>query len=309
MNYIVTTTIFPPSKALQKFSQMEGWTLIVVGDKKTPHHLYKDFPCIYMDPEYQETHYKELSDLIGWNCIQRRNLGYIEAYKRGAEIIASVDDDNIPLDGWENQVILGEGKQLSCYTYTPQATDTKVWDPLSATEYKHLWHRGFPLDKIQEKNKLNCSVSNVSADIQAAFWNGDPDVDAIERLVYLPQCLFAEHSFPFTGTVVSPFNSQNTFFTRKAIKDFFLFPHVGRMDGIWGSYYAQAKGLKPVYTKATVYQERNEHDFLVDFSKEIIGYQNNYKLIQSLLEDPEHIQRYVPEHSYKALKVYQAYFT
>ena len=37
----------------------------------------------------------KLSKLIGWNCIQRRNFAILEAYERGAEIIALIDDDNI----------------------------------------------------------------------------------------------------------------------------------------------------------------------------------------------------------------------
>ena len=28
------------------------------------------------------------------------------------------------------------------------------------------------------------------------------------------------------------------------IKDYFLYPHVGRMDDIWASYYVQAKAMK-----------------------------------------------------------------
>ena len=40
--YIVTTTINAPTLATQKFSRMEGWTLIVVGDTKTPHLNYEE---------------------------------------------------------------------------------------------------------------------------------------------------------------------------------------------------------------------------------------------------------------------------
>ena len=39
--FIVTTTIQPPTEATKKFSQMDGWKLVVVGDKKTPHDEYK----------------------------------------------------------------------------------------------------------------------------------------------------------------------------------------------------------------------------------------------------------------------------
>ena len=71
MKAIVTTTIFPPSEAVKRFASMNDWKLIVVGDKKTPHELYTSIPnIVYMTPEYQELTYPELSQLIGWNCIQ-----------------------------------------------------------------------------------------------------------------------------------------------------------------------------------------------------------------------------------------------
>jgi len=90
--YIVTTTIYEPSIAIKKFSELNDWKLIVVGDKKTPHDKYYDLQncnknVIYLDTEYQNENYNTLSNLIGWNCIQRRNIGYIEAYKRGADIM------------------------------------------------------------------------------------------------------------------------------------------------------------------------------------------------------------------------------
>ena len=95
---IVTTTINPPTEALIKFAEMKDWKLFVAGDLKTPHEAYKDWN--YIHPEEQSKKYEKLSQLIGWNCIQRRNIGYIEAYKWGARIIASVDDDNIPYENW-----------------------------------------------------------------------------------------------------------------------------------------------------------------------------------------------------------------
>jgi hypothetical protein len=303
---IVTTTIFPPSKAIREFLKFKDWTLVVVGDKKTPHEEYRRIPeIIYLDPEYQETTYRELSDLIGWNCIQRRNIGYVEAYRRGADIIATIDDDNIPYADWGSQLFLGTSTDVTMYT--PLET-TVAWDPFSATNYKHLWHRGFPLDLITTKNDVTPQKTTIVPSIQADFWNGDPDVDAVERLIYAPSCTFDPAPFPICGTAMSPFNSQNTFFTRDAMKDFFLFPFVGRMDDIWGSFYAQAKGHRVVYNRPTVFQERNVHTHLVDFDKEILGYKENSKLMADLLIDSERIQRYIPDRSYSALKEYTRYF-
>jgi hypothetical protein len=304
MKYIVTTTIFPPTEALRRFESLPEWKLIVVGDKKTPHHLYESNPnIIYMSPEYQESQYKALSDLIGWNCIQRRSLGYIEAVKRGATIIASVDDDNIPKPEWGNNLLLNQDTE--CKIYSPTNPEIKAFDPLSATNHSKYWHRGYPLSLISQKNNVTCVSGIIIPNVQADFWDGDPDVDAIQRLIFVPDCKFNPECFPFTSSGISPFNSQNTFFTRDSIKNFFLFPHVGRMDDIWGSFYSQAKSDKVIYNNASVFQVRNHHNYLVDFSKEINGYLHNENIINEIMNDPEIIQKYVPEESYEALKEYQ----
>ena len=150
-NFIVTTTIFKPSVALKKFLNINNWQLIVVGDKKTPHNLYKEIKkIIYLSPEDQEKIDKKLSDLIGWNCIQRRNFGYILAYKLGVKYIATVDDDNIPLQNWGKNIYLDKNVLVDSYN-----TNLLSFDPLSIFKNKiKIWHRGFPLQLIQEKANL-----------------------------------------------------------------------------------------------------------------------------------------------------------
>ena len=100
MNYIVTTTIFKPSKAVNLFSKIKNWKLVVVGDLKTPHKLYQKMKNVtYLSPKDQNKIDKKLSELIGWNCVQRRNFGYLYAYLNGAKYVATVDD-NIPYNYW-----------------------------------------------------------------------------------------------------------------------------------------------------------------------------------------------------------------
>ena len=75
LKFIVTTTINKPTEAIYKFSKKKDWKMIVVGDKKTEHNLYKNIKnIIYLTPEDQINIDKNLSKLIGWNCIQRRNF-------------------------------------------------------------------------------------------------------------------------------------------------------------------------------------------------------------------------------------------
>tara|TARA_E500000178_G_C17024071_1_gene757052 strand:+ start:2524 stop:3444 length:921 start_codon:yes stop_codon:yes gene_type:complete len=298
--YIISTTINAPTKAIQKFDNLKDWNLIVSGDLKTPSN-YKLKNGIYLSPKDQEKISKKLSDLIGWNCIQRRNFAMILAYMKGADIIATIDDDNIPLANWNKNLIIDRKIKVDKYF-----TNEEVFDPISVTNHKDLWHRGFPLQILKNKNKNKKQKKiNSNFDIQADFWNGDPDIDAICRMEHAPECKFKTSTFPFTSNKPSPFNSQNTYLKRRVIKHYFLFPHIGRMDDIWASYYVEAKGFKVLYNKPSVYQQRNIHDLTKDMKKEYIGYENNLNLIKDLEKNPNNIKKYLPKKSWQAFKLYQ----
>ena len=129
--FIVTTTIFNPSVAIKKYLELKEWQLIVVGDKKTPHSKYQSLKnLIYLHPKDQIKIDKNLSNLIGWNCIQRRNFGYILAYKLGANIIATIDDDNIPLRNWGKKIFLNKKNNFKRYM-----SNLEVFDPLSIFKF------------------------------------------------------------------------------------------------------------------------------------------------------------------------------
>jgi len=300
---IVTTSIYSPSEALLKFAKMKDWTVIVIGDLKTPHSEYEELSnVIYISPDDQKKRYPELSEAIGWNCIMRRNIGFIEAYRMGAEIIATIDDDNIPYDNWGKDILVGKEIEIDCYD-----TGLICFDPLFVTNYKHLWHRGFPVQLLALRNCTK-SVKKITVDIQAGFWDGDPDIDAICRFEHDPVCSFDRECFPFTTSAFSPFNSQNTFLSRDVLKDYFVMPHVGRMDDIWASYYVEAKGYNVVYSEATVRQDRNAQDITANMEKEYIGNSNNLKLLQDLKKDPENFYKHIPEKTQKAFDLYRKYF-
>ena len=225
----------------------------------------------------------------------------IMAYKQGADIIATIDDDNIPFTNWGKNLLI-ENK-VSAKKYI---TKEDAFDPISVTNYKHLWHRGFPLQILKNKNK-NKDIKKINSnfDVQADFWNGDPDIDAVCRMEHAPECKFQTSVFPFTSNKMSPFNSQNTYLKRKVMEHYFLFPHIGRMDDIWASYYVEAKGFKVLYNKPSVYQQRNVHDLTKDMKKEYIGYENNLNLIKELKKNPDNIKKFIPKKSWEAFKLYQ----
>lgn len=298
--FIITTTINNPTDAIIKFDNMKDWSLIVSGDLKTPKN-YKLKNGLYLKPEDQIKINKNLSDIIGWNCIQRRNFSMIMAYKMGADIIATVDDDNIPLNNWGENILLQKKSKIKIFRVADAA-----FDPLSVTNHKNLWHRGFPLQLLSTKNFIKKFViKKIIPDIQADFWNGDPDIDAICRMQFKPECKFKNKYFPFSSNKLSPFNSQNTFISRSVIKDYFLFPGIGRMDDIWAAYYVLSLGYKVIYSKPSVYQQRNTHNLINDMKKEYLGYENNLNLINSLNKNSKNIINFLPKKSYKAFLLYK----
>jgi hypothetical protein len=299
---IVTTTINPPTKAIRAFEAMQDWDLVVIGDQKTP----KDYRLdrgLYWGPEEQEKYDKSLSDAIGWNCIQRRNIGLLIAHDMKADVVAVVDDDNIPLPGWGGDLMVGREVEVNYYE-----TDLPAFDPVGATNHGHLWHRGYPLQLLSKRDYQHKSRRKLRVDVQADFWNGDPDVDAMCRMEHAPECNFDPSYFPLAANKMAPFNSQNTFLAASLLRDYFLFPHIGRMDDIWAAYYVQSKGRSVAFGKASVYQDRNVHDLVRDMRQEYLGYENNLALVQNLAQDSESIAAYLPGRALWAFDLYRRHF-
>ncbi len=299
---IVTTTIHPPTEAIQKFDQLKDWTLVVAGDLKTPtdYHLEQG---IYISPTDQEAYHKELSDLIGWNSHARRNFALLWAKDLGADVIAIVDDDNIPMENWGKELRLDREVETNFYE-----TDIEAFDPVGATNYPNLWHRGFPPELIHKRDYSKKSRKKVRVDIQADFWNGDPDVDALCRMRYAPNCVFDPACFPIASNRPSPFNSQNIFITKEILPKCFFLPHItplGRMSDIWISYHLQSLGFQVVYFEPSVYQDRNEHDVVTDLNDEMLGYEKCLELVSEVNNGTYQKEFFWPERTLRAYEVFR----
>lgn len=315
---IVTTTIQPPTKATHKFVEIADkneWPFIIVGDTKTPHDLYHDLQknhnVVYLDPNVQANLYPELSDIIGWKSIQRRNIGFVYAYQYfNSDWIATVDDDNIPYDRWGEEL----GGSVSLLEFTPPST---VYDPIACmvavdretftdlhdvNQPPPFWHRGFPLELRDDRRYtyrsireccLEASFDERHIGVWAPMWDGDPDIDALARLTYSPDARLFMANGRYDGFysphTFSPFNSQNTFIRRDLIPYYAVLPHIGRMDDIWGGYHLEKimfelQGTPAVaYHTPTVVQERNPQDLVTNLEKEIIGYRHTLDFINEPL--------------------------
>ncbi len=301
MNTIVTTTINHPTEAIFKYASKKDWNLIIIGDLKTPHDAYSEFEkqfsnVLYLSPEEQEKKYPELSSIIGWNTIERRNIGFIEAYKQGCQIMATVDDDNIPYDFWGNNVLVNQEIIADYYE-----TKLNVFDPLSVTNNKFLWHRGFPIEYLPKRHEIEYKGKRKRRVlVQADLWDGDPDIDAICRMTFHPNVKF-DYIEPFCSNAIAPFNSQNVFISREVLPYYTSLPFIGRMSDIWSAYIIQF--LFPnsvIFNKASVYQERNIHDLTKDLEHEMLGYKQTFQFVNNL----KNYLNYLPE---KTVRFYQIY--
>lgn len=211
----------------------------------------------------------------------RKNLGYLIAAQRGAEVIIETDDDNFPMGPFWNDrfraheapVAAGTG-WLNVYRYF---SDTPIWP------------RGFPLEYLHNPNpKLSESKLLVNCPIQQGLADDNPDVDAIYRLTQPLPIRFREDTIIALGrNAWSPFNSQNTTWFKEAFPLLYLPYHCSfRMTDIWRSFVAQricwANDWHILYHSSTVRQERNEHNLMRDFTDEISGYLNNVKIATAL---------------------------
>ncbi len=279
MLYTVITSIQHPTEAVVAFAQIEHNNVIVVGDKKTP----ANWDCRNVQyisvAEQNETPYA-LGKCLPYHHYSRKMFGYLEAIKKGADVIVDTDDDNIPKGDWafppfdgEQDVIQDNKGHINIYElYTSQK----------------IWPRGLPLRCIKQRtvDKSEVSKKNIKVGVWQGLADGDPDVDAIYRLTNNEACYFEENRCYVLGKdSITPYNSQNTA-TRRALFPLLYLPaHVSfRFTDILRGLIAQ-----PImwlydyhlgYTGATVIQERNVHDFFKDFESEVPMYLQTERVVE-----------------------------
>lgn len=278
--YIIITSIFEPTEAVRVFARQHDYQLVVVGDKKTPAHWQQD-GCIYLDVAQQLELAPAFAQSIPFNHYGRKMLGYVYAMRQGAEVIIDTDDDNIPYAGWNFPAFEGSftssHEQLGWVNIYQHFTD------------QFIWPRGLPLRHIRDsKEKLQWAAAPLTQRI--GIWQGladeDPDVDAIYRLTSNTPCLFEDREpVVLTEGTVCPFNSQNTAIRKELFPLLFLpsfvtFRFTDILRGIVAQPILWKHGYKLGFTKATVVQKRNEHDYFKDFESEVPMYLHSEKALK-----------------------------
>jgi len=278
---LVVTTINQPTQALEAAvsgAVAAGWRSYVVGDRKSPPGFRLEGAC-YLDLAAQRSAWP-FARHCPENHYARKNVGYLQAIAGGASVLVETDDDNAPLPGFfsgrrrcRTARLVGKDDWVNAYAFF---TDARVWP------------RGLPLDVVRAAPPDVIGSEESDCPIQQGLADGDPDVDAVYRLVSGAPVVFraAPHLALAAGSAC-PFNSQNTTWWRDAFALLYLPAHCSfRMTDIWRAFVAQriawARGWRLLFHAATVRQDRNPHDSMKDFEEEIVGYRRNREFMAVL---------------------------
>jgi Reversibly glycosylated polypeptide len=288
---LITTTIYLP-ELLEAYVDdaiahgHQDTLVVVVGDRKTPAEAKpwclelaarRRVDLVYMDCDDQVAYlrrYPELGDHLVWNSIQRRNIAILVAYERGCDPIITIDDDNFlsEPDFIGHHCLAGREAELPALT-----SDTgwvNVCRDLEERNGVPFYHRGFPPGERWRQASVEQATRRGRVVVNAGLWLDDPDVDAIQRLVYpIETVRYArDGNFCLGKGTWSPFNSQNTALAREVVPGYFLSPQIGRYDDIWASYsvvrIAEHLDHLVAYGHPLVRHERSPHNLWVDLDRE-----------------------------------------
>lgn len=279
---VVITSIFEPTEAISKFAALKDHSLIVAGDRKSPQG-WQAPGVTFLSIEEQISSGGELARLMPENVYTRKNFGYIRAIQEGAKVIVDTDDDNIPYDDWAMPEFTGEFDYL--------ADDLGMVNIYQLYSQQKIWPRGLELKLINTDFDFAGKIKPQQTKV--GIWQGladkDPDVDAIYRLTSDEECIFDKRAPVVLGQgTLCPYNSQNTAIIQELFPLLYLpFTTSFRFTDILRGWVAQPimwqHGYKLGFTQATVYQERNPHDYLADFESEVPMYLQQGRAIELAL--------------------------
>ena len=216
---------------------------------------------------------------IPWKHFSRKNIGYLYAIKKGAQVIFDFDDDNILKSGYDPLPIheshhgnADDFLSMSLVGWNlvrPKPTTHTNKHPLVVNPFPLLganasgtsWPRGFPLEEINTPESIGSispenpitaiPLSKIGVLLHIADEN--PDIDAVHRLTKpLPlgfsssligkdyQCFFIKDLNDEGTFPFVPYNAQSSIHTYSAFWALLLPATVpGRVSDIWRAYFSE----------------------------------------------------------------------
>lgn len=305
---IVVTTIYDGAfldayyEHFQRRGRLDDVRFYVVGDLTTPEacaervraYAKRGLPWRFLAPDDQRAFladFPELAAEIPWRSDNRRNVGFLMAYRDGCDPIISIDDDNYPKDDWD---FLGEHAVVGRDATLRAAVGCDGWfnicsmmtvecPPLGGG--KTVYPRGFPYPRrTLECGAVTDAVETGRVAVNAGLWSGDPDVDAATRIV--TRCAASEaftESYLLGRGVRSPINTQNTAILRAALPAYYYVKmgvslaglKLDRFGDIFSGYFvqqcAEAVGHRVRLGSPVVEHRRTPHNLYVDLWNELAG--------------------------------------
>lgn len=281
--FTVLTTINNPDDRVSDWMQITGNHTIVVGDKKTP-STWNHSKCEFISLEDQLMSEFAIASLLPENHYTRKNLGYLYAIKKGAHVIIDTDDDNFPnIHQWNN--LLNSNFEIFEHVSSEKILFKNIYSYFSDSDIP-FWPRGFPLNLINdEESNIKSNDLSKSQRNKVGLWqcmvDGDPDIDAIHRLIFTQTSQFLDKKALIMGSnIFCAFNSQNTLWLDPDLFPLLYLPSTVsfRFTDILRGYVAQAvinaSSKNWGFYQATSYQDRNDHNLMNDFRSEISMYSN-----------------------------------
>jgi hypothetical protein len=261
--------------------------VIIVGDEKTP-NSWRGTPFSYLDLNRQDDFLPNLSRQLRRNHYCRKNIGYLYAASEQNEWIFETDDDNYLIV--EPSSVFNKEKFSKIEIGDPGWINPYDYFNISTSQIK-VWPRGYPLEKISEtQGSPSVSSENSSSILLQGLANGNPDVDAIFRLVnsnYENFKFIENQILRLSPLQMTPINSQTTWWHRSIFRLMYLpsfstFRVTDILRGYIATHILAQKGLGVEIFSPIVYQERNQHNLLSDFVQEIPLYTESTRFLSNL---------------------------
>lgn len=222
------------------------------------------------------------------NTYSRKNIAFIGASRDGAEYIYETDDDN-EIEDWGD--LLNPDMVFSSVNGSTLSQSQNLFAKIYLVE-DNIWARGYPIRLLDDDSLADIAASEARHDVGVVQFlvNGNPDVDAIFRLVKGNSVDYKIDSSILPVAIAGayhPFNSQSTLWPRVYFPLMYLPSTCSfRMTDIYRGYVAQhilfSRGKCVQFRAPNVYQRRNEHRISSDFFQEYRGYSETQVIIEKL---------------------------
>ncbi len=257
---------------------------VISGDLQSVEFNSDNFMCNieYLDVNYQNRY--RCSGPIGWKKFARRNISLLRAMELRPDYILTIDDDNRPHQNYFNDwyKVLSE----TCNRSVTNDSQDSVWHNYLRSGVLEdsslcLYPRGFPVAfRGQERTSIDkCDpILPNEIGLYQGVSLGDPDIDAMTRIVFPehePLKDIKESNYCLQH-IWSPYNTQNTMFSKVLFPLAFTWPSAERFEDIYASFAWQQllfnNDMHVHIGDSMNWQIRGARNDLRDFSLEVEGY-------------------------------------